>query len=266
MRAVAAFAPQSPAMFSLEQYMTNTVAAIRLEGLSGPRNSLALWDFSDPKAISNCVDMSDSDIGGFSKAQLTHVAASGGEPAHAHFTGHISNRLPTSDQNVERTGYAAWRTKSRPGTMFGSALWDVEHFKYLALRIKSDGRKYKVNVQTDCLEPTDLHQHRLYARSPGRWETVLIKWSDFVRTNHGIIVEPQSDMLRDSLRTIGVGLTDRLAGPFEFRISRIWATNELTNDETKEAAAREPEFVPKEDRLAKQVKSESGKAAASMQL
>ena len=265
-RGVAAYALPGPAKLSIEQYLTNTVAAIRLEGLSGPKDSLAIWNFSDPKAVSNCVDMSDGDIGGFSRAQLTHVAASNGEPAHAHFTGHISNRLPSLDQNVERTGYAAWRTKNRPGTIFGSALWDVEHYKYLALRIKSDGRKYKVNIQTDCLEPTDIHQHRLYARDPGRWETVLIKWSDFVRTNHGIIVEPQSEMLRDSLRTIGVGLTDRLAGPFEFRISRIWATNALTSDETQEAAAREPEFIPKEIRLPKQVGPETGNARTNMQL
>jgi hypothetical protein len=36
---------------------------------------------------------------------------------------------------------------------------------YLALRIKSDGRRYTVNVQTDAVVETDIHQHRLYTRS-----------------------------------------------------------------------------------------------------
>ena len=129
--------------------------------------------------------------------------------------------------------------------MFGRSLWDVENHIFLAMRIKSDGRKYKVNVQTESVEYTDLHQHRLYARTPGQWETVLIKWKDFVRTNHGFIVEPQSEMLRDKVRTIGVGLTDRLEGPFKFCINKIWATNGLTAGELEESGLTDPEYAPK---------------------
>lgn len=190
--------------------------------------------------------MSDRDIGGFSQASLDHVPETTSEPAHARFHGIISNKLPSDDAEVERTGYAAWRTLDRPPTMFGKALWDVDRYDYLALRIKSDGRKYKVNVQTESIVYTDIHQHRLYARRPGTWETVLIKWSDFVRTNHGIVVEPQSEMNKEKVRTIGVGLTDRLAGPFEMCISRIWTTNGLTKDEL-DAEKINPTYVPKHE-------------------
>ena len=190
--------------------------------------------------------MSDNDIGGYSHAKLEHIPEAGSEPAHAYFTGSISNQLPAQETEVERTGYAAFRTRERPSTLFGKALFDVEHHSYLALRIKSDGRKYKVNIQTESVEYTDLHQHRLYARTPGQWETVLIKWSDFVRTNHGIIVEPQSEMLREKVRTIGIGLTDRLPGPFEFRISKIWATNSLTPGELDEAGRSDTTYVPRQ--------------------
>lgn len=219
--------------------------AINLEGLQKPKNSLPLWSFSNPESIEACVDMSDNDIGGYSEARLEHVVGSHGEPAHAHFSGHISNQLPTKDLAVERTGYAAWRTRERPSTLFGKALWDVDMYDYLAMRIRSDGRKYKVNIQTESIEYTDLHQHRLYARKPGHWETVLIKWADFVRTNHGFIVEPQSEMLREKVRTIGVGLTDRQPGTFDFRISKIWATNGLTDQELEESNQPDPLFVPK---------------------
>jgi NADH dehydrogenase [ubiquinone] 1 alpha subcomplex assembly factor 1 len=111
--------------------------------------------------------------------------------------------------------------------MFGKSLWDVDSFAFLALRIKSDGRKYFVNLQTESIVPTDIHQHRLYARRPGEWETVLIKWNEFVRTNHGIVVEPQTELLRQKVRTVGIGLIDRVPGPFELCIERIWATNRL---------------------------------------
>lgn len=189
--------------------------------------------------------MSDTDIGGFSKAVLEHVPGSAHEPSHAHFTGQISNQLPDRDNPIERSGYAAFRTRDRPATLWGRSLWDVEHYAFLALRVKSDGRKYKVNIQTESVELTDLHQHRLYTRKPGEWETILIKWTDFVRTNHGVIVEPQSEMLRERVRTIGVGLTDRVAGPFNFRISKIWATNGLSTDEIEESGQSRPEYIPR---------------------
>lgn len=223
-------------------------AAIKLEGLQKPKNTLPLWTFEDAQSVDACVDMSDNDIGGFSEAAISHVPASQTNPAHAFFRGRISNELPPRDPRVERTGYAAWRTKDRPPTVFGRSLWDVDMYKFLAMRVKSDGRKYKVNIQTESIEYTDLHQHRLYTRNPGQWETILIKWSDFVRTNHGIVVEPQSEMLKERVRTIGVGLTDRQPGPFEFRISKIWATNGLTQTEYEESGLPDMEIIPKDTR------------------
>ena len=118
-----------------------------------------------------------------------------------------------------------WRNKDRPFTIFGRSLWNVDPYAYLALRVKSDGRKYFVNVQTESIVYTDIHQHRLYAKRPGEWETVLIKWSDFVRTNYGQAVEPQTEMLTQKIRSIGIGLTDRIPGPFDLAIERVWATN-----------------------------------------
>jgi len=190
--------------------------------------------------------MSDEDIGGSSLASLSFVPATSTTPSHALFRGTISNALPAGDEQIQRTGYAAWRTEDRPPTVFGKSLWDVDAYAYLALRVKTDARKYKVNVQTESLVYSDLHQHRLYARRPGQWETVLIKWADFVRTNHGMVVEPQSEMLKEKVRTVGVGLTDRLPGPFEMCISRIWATNGLTPEEEDEAGLVTPVYVPKE--------------------
>jgi NADH dehydrogenase [ubiquinone] 1 alpha subcomplex assembly factor 1 len=54
---------------------------------------------------------------------------------------------------------------------------------------------------------------------------VLIKWNDFVRTNYGFVVEPQTEIMRQKVKSIGIGLTDRIPGPFELCIERMWATN-----------------------------------------
>jgi NADH dehydrogenase [ubiquinone] 1 alpha subcomplex assembly factor 1 len=178
--------------------------------------------------------MADVDIGGSSTAKLdwmpsetsdTTSSPSGLVAGYARFHGSISTDLPPERPDIQRTGYAAWKTHEQGPTIFGRGIWDIDPFVYLAMRIKSDGRSYLVNVQTDSIVPTDIHQHRLFAQRPGEWETVVIKWNDFVRTNHGWVVEPQTGMIRRKVRTIGIGLTDRIPGPFELCIERIWATN-----------------------------------------
>lgn len=183
--------------------------------------------------------MSDADIGGFSSASLDSVPRTSTERTHARFHGSISTDLPRNRPQVARTGYAGWRNKDRKATVFGKSLWDVDPYTYLALRVKSDGRKYFVNVQTESIVYTDLHQHRLHTRKPGEWETVLINFNSFVRTNHGEVVEPQTEMMRQKLRTVGISLTDRVPGPFELAISRIWASNELDDTDFFEDEPRE---------------------------
>jgi NADH dehydrogenase [ubiquinone] 1 alpha subcomplex assembly factor 1 len=184
--------------------------------------------------------MSDQSVGGFSNAQLSQIPPSTDPrtpeeiPTHALFHGNISTKLPHNRPDIQRTGYAAFRNEDRGRTAFGQLFWDIDPYMYLALRVKSDGRRYFVNIQTDSIVDTDIHQHRLYTRmhkgatgpsDPGQWETVLIKFYEFVRTNHGLVTEPQSEMLRQKVKTFGIGLTDRQPGPFELAIGAMWATN-----------------------------------------
>ncbi|MCJ1312392.1 hypothetical protein MMC25_006066 [Agyrium rufum] len=210
---------------SLDEFKRLSRIAINLEGLHVPTVPFVLANFTNPDMTSMCKTMCDKEIGGFSEVHLDHVSANEAEPAHARFHGTISTRLPANRPKVQRTGFAAWRTLDRKSTIFGKSLWDIDPYTFLALRVKSDGRKYFVNVQSESIVHTDIHQHRLYAKRSGEWETILIKWNDFVRTNHGAVVEPQSEILRQKVRTIGIGSTDRVPGPFDLGISRIWATN-----------------------------------------
>ncbi|KAI9715904.1 MAG: hypothetical protein M1812_005724 [Candelaria pacifica] len=232
---------------SLDEFKRVSNIALKQEGLRTPTKPYVLLDFSDPASLESCKTMSDADIGGFSKASLEHFSATATAPPHACFRGNVSIELPTNQPQVQRSGYAAWRSLDRGYTLFGKSLWDIDPYTYLALRFKSDGRKYFVNVQTDSIVYTDLHQHRLYAQRPGEWETVLIKWNDFVRTNHGVVVEPQTEMLRQKVRTVGLGLIDRIPGSFELRLSKLWATNGLTDADMAESRSMEPTNARKQD-------------------
>jgi NADH dehydrogenase [ubiquinone] 1 alpha subcomplex assembly factor 1 len=182
--------------------------------------------------------ITDKQIGGFSTATISQVATNvsriPNEPAHMLFEGNISTKLPDNRPDIKQTGFAAWRNEDLGNTLFGELFWNVDSYMYLALRVKSDGRKYFVNIQTDSIVHTDIHQHRLYTKyhkgangpdDPGRWEIVHIKLHEFVRTNHGRVTEPQSEMLREKVKTVGIGLTDRTPGPFSLAVAGIWATN-----------------------------------------
>ena len=206
-------------------------AAVTAEAVSAPMTAYSLLDLADPQTVQGCKTMSDADIGGSSSALLDYIPRSSSQPAHARFHGSISTDLPRNRPQVQRTGYAGWRNKDRPPTIFGKSLWDLDPYTYLALRVKSDGRKYFVNVQTESIVYTDLHQHRLHARKPGEWETVFIKIGSFIRTNHGEVVEPQTEMLRQKVRTLGMSLTDRVPGPFDLAISSVWACNSDERDD-----------------------------------
>ncbi|KAK7188719.1 hypothetical protein DPSP01_005620 [Paraphaeosphaeria sporulosa] len=216
---------------SLDEFKRLSNRALKLEGLSSPTKPYPLIIFDSQDAIARCKRMSDKDIGGFSAANLDFHAATANEPAHARFHGTISTELPRDQPHVQRTGYAGWRTLDRGFTIFGKSVWDVDSYAYLAIQFKSDGRKYFVNVQTESIVPTDIHQHRLYSKTPGEWETILIKWNEFVRTNHGQVVEPQREMLTQKVRTVGNALIDRIPGPYDLSISKVWATNATSDDD-----------------------------------
>ncbi|KAI9754452.1 MAG: hypothetical protein M4579_004720 [Chaenotheca gracillima] len=219
---------------SVDEFKRLSNIALKQEGLYTPSGPYNLVRFDEPSSLKDCKTMSDADMGGFSRAALDYIPATSTEPSHARFHGKVSIDLPPNRPQIQRTGYAAWRTLDRAPTLFGRSLWDIDPYIYLAMRIKSDGRKYFVNVQTESIVPTDIHQHRLYAQRPGEWETVLIKWDEFVRTNHGMVVEPQTEMMRQKVRTVGVGLIDRVPGEFDLSVSRMWATNGMNSEELKE--------------------------------
>ena len=175
--------------------------------------------------------MSDADLGGFSSSTLAYIPQTMRGSAHARWHGSISTDLPRNNSQVQRTGFAGWRNKDRPWTIFGKSLWDLDPYVFLALRVKSDGRKYFVNIQTESIVHEDLHQHRLLTKTPGVWETVFISLHSFVRTNHGEVVEPQTEMMTQKVRTIGMSTIDRVPGPFDVSIGRIWATVRTKDEE-----------------------------------
>ena len=57
-----------------------------------------------------------------------------------------------------------------------------------------------------------------------------------MRTSYGQPVEPQGEMLRQKLKSVGIGLTDGVPGPFSLRVEKMWSTNE--NETGREVSAK----------------------------
>ncbi|EIE83446.1 hypothetical protein G6F46_003788 [Rhizopus delemar] len=190
-----------------------------MDGLKGWQKEMPLASLNTKNDLSGWVTGCDKDIGGFSEAHLEITPEGTGK-----FHGNISLELP-ADPEIKQSGYAALRTKQREQTLFGTPCWDTTLFRYLALRVKGDNRRYFVNIQTDGVVKTDLFQHRLFLHTPGKWETVMIPFKDFVLTNNGMIQQDQIEMFRQKVRTVGISLMDRQEGPFKIEIDWVKAMN-----------------------------------------
>ncbi|RUS18391.1 complex I intermediate-associated protein 30-domain-containing protein [Endogone sp. FLAS-F59071] len=223
-------------MFS---FLRRSASVVKDEGIKVLKMELQPWQKELPMAaftskddLARWVVGCDRDIGGFSEAHLDITKEGKGR-----FWGNISLDLP-ANPDIERSGYAALRTKVMPSTIFGTPCWDTSLLRYLALRVRGDHRKYFVNIQTDGVVQTDLYQHRLFLRKPGEWETVMIPFRDFILTNNGEIEEQQIEMHRERVKTVGISLLDRQPGPFELELDWINAMNTETTEGDLDRAPR----------------------------
>ncbi|KAF9154435.1 hypothetical protein DFQ26_000244, partial [Actinomortierella ambigua] len=175
---------------SLNVLKTETNKVVKMD-ISQRQNELPMAALRTKEDLKGWLVGCDRDIGGFSEAHL-EISDEG----KGRFHGNLSLDLP-SNEGVEKSGYAGIRTKTRPGSMFGTPVWDTVQYEYLQLKVKGDNRKYFVNIQTDGVVPTDLYQHRLFIQTPGKWETVRIPFKEFILTNQGFIQEDQIEMFRE---------------------------------------------------------------------
>lgn len=98
------------------------------------RDVLPLYTLTNAKQIAQIATGSDADIGGISRCHVTLDHDERGS-AYGRFYGTVSSQIPRN-ASLERSGYAAFRNKSRP-TLFGTESWDTSLYPYLLLRIRN---------------------------------------------------------------------------------------------------------------------------------
>lgn len=186
--------------------------------------SKVFFDIVDNRPKDVATKAPESEIPAIMDKDQKHITVTANPLVYGVFHGNISTKLPKHRPEIERSGYAGWRTLDRKRTIFLTKFIDIDPFKYLAFRVKSDGRKYFVNLQSDSIYETDIHQHRLFTRTVGEWETVVLDAEEFVRTNYGRRLDQQHKIMLQKVKTVGFSVIDRVEGPFEIAVEKIWVS------------------------------------------
>lgn len=162
---------------------------------------MVLFDFSSEQAIDDWMPMNDVLMGGVSSGRL---GATGNDTAA--FAGRVS--LDSGG------GFASVR--SRPRT------YDLRGSSGLELRIRGDGRSYKINLKTDLRADGTLYR-AVFETREDTWQTRRLPFGEFLPTWRGRFDAEAPPLDLSRVTSLGLMISDRQAGPFRLEIAWIGA-------------------------------------------
>jgi hypothetical protein len=160
-----------------------------------------LFDFEDPSLASLWESVGDAVMGGISTGRLLPVP--GGLVA---FAGVVSL--------VGGGGFASVR--SAPGA------FDLSSYEGILLRIRGDGRAYKLSIRTDPWLDTVAYQAR-FATRPGKREEQVLPFDRFHATWRGRPVPGAPRLEPARVSSFGLVVGEGQSGPFRLEIAAIGA-------------------------------------------
>ncbi|MDT8323241.1 MAG: CIA30 family protein [Bacteroidota bacterium] len=164
--------------------------------------TVTVFDFSHPESTERWRSVDDVVMGGVSASRLVFVP-----DGHAVFSGTLS---------LENNGGFA-SVRSVPGKY---ALGD---FDGLRLRIRGDGRTYRLRLRMD--EGFDgVAYQAAFPTEVGAWTTVDIPFSSFRATYRGRDIPTAPALDAGNIRQVGFMIADRQEGAFRLEIALITAT------------------------------------------
>ena len=161
---------------------------------------ITLFDFRNPEGITEWKGINDVVMGGKS----TGAALSSGDGSML-FQGEVSL--------ARGGGFASIR--SAPGT------YPLEGSTELVVRLRGDGRRYKLSLRTDPSYDGISYQTSFQA-SP-EWEDLSFPFRDFLPTWHGRVISDADPLDQGRIRAFGFLIADGREGPFRLEVASIGA-------------------------------------------
>ncbi len=157
-----------------------------------------LFNFQEPAAATRWFPINDGVMGGLSTSEVVP------EPGYAAFRGTVSLEYGG--------GFASVR--SRP------ELVDLASCAGIALFVGGDGKRYKFNVKNEPTFDGVLYQSSFDTAS-GNWQVVRLPFADFRPSYRGRPVPGAPPLDPSAIRSFGLMISERQAGPFRLELSWI---------------------------------------------
>lgn len=158
-----------------------------------------IFDFSSPQNVDAWHAIDDRIMGGASQSRADHVDGSG-----LRFTGTVSLE--------NNGGFASIRS--------ADAAFDLGGFQGLFLRVRGDGKTYKLSLRTDHFYDGVSYQVS-FTTQAGAWQELRLPFADFTPTHHGVILTTVAPLDPARVKSFGLFIADRQAGPFELDLAWI---------------------------------------------
>lgn len=156
-----------------------------------------ILDFTDALTANIWEAIDDRIMGGCSQSQPEYIDNCG-----LRFSGTVS-----LDNNG---GFASIRSRSNN--------FDLSQFSGIKVRLRGDGKSYKLSLRTDLFFDGVSYQ-TTFTTLKDSWQEIVLPFKAFTPTHHGISLTTVAPMDTASVRSFGFFIADLQAGPFQLDVA-----------------------------------------------
>lgn len=160
-----------------------------------------VFDFAQREQVEEWRAIDDRIMGGSSLSRPEYVAGGG-----MRFRGVVA--LDNGG------GFASLRSPEADYALHGSA--------GLLLRVRGDGKRYKLGLRTDRFFDGISYQAAIDTE-PDLWLDIALPFEEFVPTHHGRRLSAAAPLAPEHIQSFGLFIADRQAGPFHLEVAWIRA-------------------------------------------
>jgi len=163
--------------------------------------SKTLFSFESEENVRRWYPINDGVMGGVSAGRVEHTP-----DGALRFAGTVS---------LENNGGFA-SARSRPVEL------DLSGYTGILIRVRGDGQRYAFNVQTDVELRAGSYRCK-FATTPEEWVELYFPFAEFRATSFGAEVENAPPLNTARIRSLGLLISDKQAGPFVLDVDWIRA-------------------------------------------
>ena len=158
-----------------------------------------ILDFTETPVVSTWEAIDDRIMGGCSQSRPEYVDKVG-----LRFSGTVSLE--------NNGGFASIRSNS--------SIYNLGKYSGLKLRLRGDGKTYKLSLRTDLFFDGVSYQ-AAFTTQQDVWQEISLPFEDFTATHHGIKLTTVAPLDTSKVESFGLFIADKQDGPFQLEIA--WA-------------------------------------------